>query len=234
MKHLFVLAASLFCLPMLSAAPICTTGTLLSYENLGAGGCTIGTNTLASFTTLTGSAGTTAISPGAITIRPGGSTTNPALTFQFSQTANPGQTEEAIFDYAISGAAYIADMLSLSNSSESGNGGVSDAQNFCAGGSFGSNGVSGCTGTTSGGLVTIDGAQNTDHATLTSPHLLSITDDIVVDSGGVGTASGGIFVDQFTATAIPTGAPEPATYLLFSTGIAVAALRHKKGRLAHA
>jgi hypothetical protein len=74
-------------------------------------------------------------------------------------------------------------------------------------------------------LVTDDGAQNMDQKTLASPHLLSITDDIIVDSGGIGSASAGTFVDQLTAT---TGVPEPATYLLFSLGIVVAVFRRRK------
>jgi PEP-CTERM motif len=230
MKTLLLVGASLFCFQTLSATPICMTGTLASYESLGAGGCTIGTNTLASFTTLALTFGAAAIAPGAITITPMGGTDNPGLMFTFSQTASTGQTLEAIFDYMISGPSYTADMLTLSGSSETGNGDVSDVQNFCEGGSFGPDGVDGCTHA-SGGLVTVDGLQNMDQSSLVSPHLLSITDDIVVDSGGTGTASAGTFVDQLTAT---TGVPEPGTYLLLGAGIAVVALRLRKRRTAHA
>jgi hypothetical protein len=120
-------------------------------------------------------------------------------------------------------------MLTLSNSSETGNGDVTDTQNFCEGGSFGPDGVDGCAGT-SGALITVDGAQNTDHAALQSASLLSITDDIIVDSGGTGSASGGTFVDQLNP---PTGVPEPGTYLLFSAGIITALLWRGK-RTAHA
>jgi PEP-CTERM motif len=230
MKYLLLLGAGLLGLQTLSATPICMTGSLATYESLGAGGCTIGANTLASFITLTGSSGGTAISPGLITITPLGGTTNPGLMIQISQTANTNQTLEAIFDYMISGTAYTADTLTLSGSSETGNGGVSDVQNLCAGGAFGPDGVHGCRNLTDT-LITIDGFQNMDHASWASPQLLSVTDDIVVDSGGVGTASAGTFVDQFTATA---GVPEPGTYLLFGVGIAVVALRLRERRIAHA
>lgn len=232
MKYLFLLGASLLGLQTLSAAPICMTGTLASYESLGAGGCTIGANTLASFTTLALTFGTAAIAPGAITIAPLGGATNPGLTFTFSQTATTGQTLEAIFDYMISGPAYTMDTLTLSGSSETGNGDVTDTQNFCAGGSFGPDGVDGCTGPANGALITDDGLQNIDQKTLASPHLVSITDDIIVDSGGVGSASGGTFVDQLTAT---TGVPEPGTtFLLSGAGIALAALRFRKRSIGHA
>ena len=230
MKYLFLLGASLFCFQTLSATPICMTGTLATYESLGAGGCTIGANTLASFTTLALTYGTAAIAPGSITIAPVGGTTNPGLTFTFSQTASTGQTLEAIFDYMISGAAYTMDTLTLSGGSETGNGDVTDTQNFCEGGSFGPDGVDGCTGPANGALITVDGAQNMDQSLLASPLLLSITDDIIVDSGGVGSASAGTFVDQLNAT---TGVPEPATYLLFSVGI-IAILLWRGKRTAHA
>ena len=222
MKNLLLLGASLFCFQTLSATPVCMTGTLASYESLGAGGCTIGANTLASFTTLALTFGTAAIAPGAITITPVGGTTNPELMFTLSQTASTNQTLEAIFDYMISGAAYTETTLTLSGSSETGNGDVTDTQNFCEGGSFGPDGVDGCTGPANGALITDDGVQNMDQKTLASPHLLSVTDDIIVDSGGVGTASGGTFVDQFSATPLTTATPEPATYLLLSLGTAVA------------
>jgi hypothetical protein len=234
MKYLLLLGASLLGLQTLSATPMCMTGSLAAYESLGAGGCTIGANTLASFITLTGSSGGTAISPGAITITPIGGTTNPGLMIQLTQTANANQTLEAIFDYMISGAAYTADMLTLSGSSETGNGDVTDIQNFCEGGSFGPDGVDGCT-KPNGALVTDDGVQNMDNASLASPHLLSITDDIVIDSGGTGSASGGTFVDQLNATPLTTGTPEPGTTcLLLGAGLAVAALRWREKRIAHA
>lgn len=228
MKNLLLLGASLFCFQTLSATPVCMTGTLASYESLGAGGCTIGANTLASFTTLALTFGTAAIAPGAITITPVGGTTNPELMFTLSQTASTNQTLEAIFDYMISGAAYTETTLTLSGSSETGNGDVTDTQNFCEGGSFGPDGVDGCT-KPNGAIITDDGVQNTDQSSLASPHLLSVTDDIIVDSGGVGSASGGTFVDQFSATPLVTGTPEPGTYLLLSCGITVVAvLRRRK------
>jgi hypothetical protein len=232
MKNLLLVVAGLFCVQTLSATPVCVTGTLASYESLGAGGCTIGANTLTSFATLALTYGTAAIAPGGITIAPVGGTTNPELMFTLSQTATTGQTLEAIFDYMISGTAYTETTLTLSGSSETGNGDVTDTQNFCAGGSFGPDGVDGCTGPANGALITDDGVQNMDQKALASPHLVSITDDIIVDSGGVGSGSGGTFVDQFTATPLVTGTPEPATYLLFAVGIIVALLWRGK-RIAH-
>ena len=63
-----------------------------------------------------------------------------------------------------------------------------------------------------------------DSATFSSIALLSVTDDITLDGGLMGSASGAMTTDAFTAT--PASAvPEPATYLLAGFGFALAALR---------
>jgi hypothetical protein len=60
-------------------------------------------------------------------------------------------------------------------------------------------------------LVLDDGVQNSDATALSSPTLLSVTDDFTVDGGAAGTASGGIFTDQFQAEVAST--PEPGGQL---------------------
>ncbi len=182
----------------------------------------IGANTVASFVTLTGSTGGTPISPTAVTIMPTGGTANPELTFGVSLTASAPNVDEAIFNYNISGPAYLTDVITLSGSSETGNGDVTDVQNYCVSGHFGPDGVDGCTGLSSGALVTIDGVQQTDNTSFSGPTSLSITDDFVLDSGGTGSATGGTFADQFTATG---ATPEPGAFLLTGTGLVCAVLR---------
>jgi hypothetical protein len=148
------------------------------------------------------------------------------LTFSFSLTVNPPNLDEAIFNYLISGPAYLSDLITLSGSSESGNGDVTDTQNYCVSGHFGSNGVSGCTGSSTGSLIAVDGVFQTGSAAFSGPASLSITDDFVLDSGGgaagSGSASGGTFADQFTAV---SATPEPGAYLLTGIGLAFAILR---------
>jgi hypothetical protein len=149
--------------------------------------------------TLTGFA--TPINTASITVTPSGGTFNPELTFSVSQAVSGGTVDEAIFNYTISGPAYTTDVINLSGSSET------------------VDGVDGCTGSTSGALVAVDGAQQSDNTSFANPHSLNITDDFVLDSGTAGTASGGTFSDQFTAV------PEPGVFLLTGTGLVLAMLR---------
>jgi hypothetical protein len=220
LKHLFLLAVGLCLLEVASAAPVCVDGTLASYEALGSTGCTIGGNTLASFTTVSGTTGATEIDPTLVTIDPLGGTANPSLTFLVDQSASAGMLFETIFDYVISGPAYTAESITLSASSETVDGAVTDLQNFCADGLFGPDGVTGCPGSP-GSLLTLDGVQNMDQTAFANPHLLNITDDFTVDGGTAGTASGGTFVDQFTV-------PEPATWLLTAAGFLLVGRRKLK------
>jgi len=220
--QLFCLIVATFgVLELACASSICTTGTLASYEALGAGGCEIGGDTIASFTTISGITGATPINPSLVAITPSGGTTDPVLTFDVSQTANAGSLLEAIFTYVISGPDnFTTDMTTLSNSSETVDGDVSDTQDYCVGGRFGADGVDGCTGSTSGALLTLDGIQNTDQGSFAGATTLSITDDFVLDGGTAGTASGGIFADQFTATST---VPEPnGIFLLSALGLVFA------------
>ncbi len=218
MKHIWLFAAVFVFVEAASATPLCMNGTLAAYEALGAGGCSISSNIVASFMNVSGSTGATEISPTLVNIMPGGSTANPSLTFTVSTTANSGSLDEEIFTYIISGAVYSKDMSTLSGSSETGNGGVTDVQNYCAGGTFNSTGVAGCTTPATGTLLSIDGIQNSDSISLAGPQKVSITEDLTIDSGGTGSASGGTVEDQFTASA---ATPEPAGFLLTFLGLAL-------------
>ena len=226
MKQLLLVVFGLVGVQAAFATPLCGTGSLASYIALGSGGCTIGADTITSFATL--APNYTPISTTLITVMPAGGTTNPELTFSFSQTANAPATLEAFFTYTISGPTFLTDVITVSNSSETGNGDVTDTQNYCVGGHFGMDGVDGCTGSTSGALAVVDGSGlQTDNANFpASTHSLNITDDFVVDSGGTDSASGGTFADQFTTT---TATPEPGAFVLTGAGLALAALRRFRG-----
>jgi hypothetical protein len=125
---------------------------------------------------------------------------------------------EALFNYAISGPAFTMETITLSGSSETVDGAVTDTQNYCAGGQFGPDGVTGCTGSATGTLLTFDGVQNTDQTPFAGPTLLSITDDFVLDGGTAGSASGGTFQDQFSAT---SAVPEPNGAFLLPAAVLV-------------
>jgi hypothetical protein len=210
-----------------SAAPLCTTGSLASYISLGSGGCTIGADTFASFTIITqGTAGATPIDPSTVTVTESGGTTDPSLTFSTTLTANAGQLLEALFNYTVTGASFTSDTLNLSLGSETVDGAVTDIQNYCFGGNFGPDGVTGCAGT-NGTLLGLDGIQNTDSTTIPGVSTLGITDDFTLDGGPAGTggtATGGPFADQYTATANASPTPEPGSLLLTALGCSLAAL----------
>jgi hypothetical protein len=155
-------------------------------------------------------------------ISPSGGSFNPELTFTLSQTASANQTYESFFTYDISGLAYIGDAINLSGSSESGNGDVTDTQTYCAGGHFGPDGVDGCTGSATNSLIAVDGVVQSASTTLSKPSAIAVTDDFVIDSGGLGSASGGVFSDQFAAV------PEPGVFFLTGTGLVLALLRKRK------
>ncbi len=212
LSSLFLLAG----LVSQSPAATCTAGSLASYIALGSAGCTVGNNTLANFMIVPGSNGATAISPTAIGITPLGGSLDPGISTTVQQSA-AGNIFEAIFSYRISGSRYQSETYTLSGSSETGSGAVTGLQNNCAGGTFDSSGVSGCSGV-SGTLLTLDGVQNRDFGTFALPSFLNITDDLTIDGTG-GTASAGTLTDQFNAVPEPASGTLSAIALFLASGL---------------
>lgn len=220
MKQIGLLAVALFGAVQLgSAAPACVTGSLASYIALGSGGCMIGSNLLSQFTDSSFLAGATAIAPGALTVTPIGGTTNPGIVVSASVTANAGQTFDALINYLIAGNTFTSDTITLSNAGATGNGAVTDIQNFCQGGNFsGPTFVTGCPGGQGPGSPLVVLGNGSAQANL-STFSLGVTHNLTIDSGGAGTASGATVTDQFAAIA---GTPEPGTYVLTALGLALA------------
>jgi hypothetical protein len=104
---------------------------------------------------------------------------------------------------------------------------VTGIQNYCAGGTFGPDGVTGCAAV-NGALVTLDGVQQTDMASLAGVSLLSITNDFTLDGGLAGSAAGGSFTDQFTAHEAVSAIPEPFGFALTALGLAMGALLRRR------
>ena len=124
----------------------------------------------------------------------------------------------------------MSSAITLSGSSETGDGGVTEIENFCAGGMFDSTGVGNCTGT-AGSLLTLDGAQNSDYSGLGPVSFLNVTDDFTLSGGTIGSAAGGTFTKSFGAV------PEPASIMLAGFGLALAAgagLRRRRSFLQNA
>jgi hypothetical protein len=175
---------------------------------------------------LSGIAFATPISPLAVTITPTGSLYNPGLTISTNQMASGGSLLEIIFSYQISGQMYIGTSALLGGSSESGGGGVTGVENYCAGGAFlGADHVSGCNGT-NGALVTDDGTLQSDRGSFGKVTFINVASDFTFDSGLGGTASGGTFNNSFTAV------PEPVSTALAGIGLALAtAFRLRSNRV---
>lgn len=192
----------------LAVSAPCTTGSLASYISLGATGCTIGGNTLFDFNAVPGTAGATEVGTGSVSLIPAGSSANPGLTINLGVRASANSLLETIFTYQISGESYTSDSVTIASSSETGDGAVTDVQNYCEGGTFSPDGVTGCTGTP-GSLLALDGVQNTNSAPI-SATLLGVTDDFTADGGTIGSAMAGTATDQFTAVSTSV-VPEPSS-----------------------
>jgi hypothetical protein len=205
----------------------CVAGSLSSYISLGTTGCTIGTNVVSSFVDYSsGTTGATELPASAVSIAPSGGDTDPQLQFTVNESVDAPPLLETFFTYQISGNPYNQSQIDLSGSSETGQGAVTDIQNLCADGTFGPDGVDGCTGTPNS-LLTLDGFINTNSTPLSVLSFLTVTDDFTIDPSDAGSASGGVFTDQFTVST--TTVPEPALSVLpCALLFALAALRKRR------
>lgn len=212
MRNLWILAAAVVSASQLSfASAACANDSLSGYIALGTGGCMIGGDLLSGFSVLSGITGAIPITPASISLSPFGSAASPGLATTVSVSAGAGTVLEALFTYRISGNSYGDSAIALTRSSETGDGAVTGLQNFCSDGTFGPDGVSGCTGTP-GSLLTLDGVQNTDATLFSAASFLSVTDDFTIDGGLAGSASAGTLSNQFSTV------PEPGSVLLTAAG----------------
>jgi hypothetical protein len=184
----------------------------------------LGTSTVAGFQSLTGINLASPIAASSIGVTPSGGA-NPSLLFGLSISASNGQLLEALFTYTISGQTYNSDSASSVGTSVSGNGAVTDIQNYCLGGSFDATGVSNCSTGKAGMIVLLgDGSQANPFSPAAS---ITVTNDLTFDSGGPGAgnlASGGKFTDSFTAAA---PVPEPGSTGLITAALIAAALARR-------
>ena len=196
-----IFAAWLGAAQLVSAAP-CVPGTLASYIALGAGGCTIGSSVLANFTQGSALNGAVNIPLAGLDVFPAGGAANPGIVVTGNISAGNGQVFSALINYTITGNTYTNDTITLSNTTATGNGGVTDIQNFCVNGNFQAPSfASGCPmGQGSGSpLVVIGNGSETASVTATS---LGITHNLEIDSGNTGTASGAVIIDQFGTSGV--------------------------------
>ncbi len=199
-KQVLLLVLTTVAGSQLGVAATCTGGSLQQYINLGSTGCTIGGDTLYNFQTVPGSANNI-IPNGSVNINPSGGTYTPGISIMVNQTVADLNSYETIFTYDISGPLYTSISATLSGAMETNiDGGVTGLVNFCEGGSFGSDGVTGCT-KPNNGLVLVDGVQNSQSMSFPTVSFLNVTDDFEID----GAASGGTLTNSFTAVPEPIG-----------------------------
>jgi uncharacterized protein (TIGR03437 family) len=185
---------------------------------LGAGGCTIGSNVLANFTQASSLNGTTNIPPAGLNIFPAGGSSNPGIIVTGTIAAASGQVFSTLLNYTITGGPYTSDTITLSNTTATGNGAVTDIQNFCVNGNFQApTYVAQCAAGQSGSPLFVLG--NGEATATLSATSLGITHNLVIDSGITGTASGAVIVDQFGTTGGTTGStPASNTVTSVSAG----------------
>ncbi|MBV8894703.1 MAG: hypothetical protein JO266_22455 [Acidobacteria bacterium] len=197
----------------------CVSGSLQSYINLGAGGCDLGAISLSQFALAPGQNGATPINSSQVLVIPGGSQFAPTLQFSLSTTATAPNLLESFFRLRASGPMLTGDMLTLNQSSASGDGADTALEYICPGASFGVNSPVGCPGSAS--LVTfinLSFSQSTDVKTFPATSFFDIFVDLSADGGLTGSANFGSATVQITAT------PEPASLLLGVTGLALLAV----------
>ncbi len=196
MKQLIIIAGLIAIAQSGSAAP-CGQGTLASYILLGPGGCSVQGTTFSSFQALSPITGATLSAPENVTITPIDAPGNPGLSIQMNAFALANSIREARFRYQVAAAAITQSSITLSNTASSGDGAIYLIQDYCVNGTFGPDGVSGCTGMPGRQLSLNSGPSQ---AAFGSASLLSVTNDFTLDGGQNGSASGGTISNQFVAS----------------------------------
>ena len=220
-KSLVVLGVLVMC-SLGFAAPICSSGPLSNYLNLGADGCMLGTSIVSNFTIFPGSTGATAISPATVSVVPTNSGSAPRLTFTTTASAGANQLFQMVLGYRITGSTFTSDTMMVSGTTTTGGGSTTAIQNYCLGGSFVPNPPNfpgTCSGSTNGTLLILNsGSDSVAFAPVSS---IALIHDLTLDGGQNGSASGATVSDQFAATSSQPPVPPSvaATGPVGSTGI---------------
>ncbi|MBI4527707.1 MAG: PEP-CTERM sorting domain-containing protein [Deltaproteobacteria bacterium] len=196
-------------------AVVCVPDSLAGYIGLGAGGCTIGEALFVDFVSLPIPGAATQIQPQNITVTPLSSPFNFGLEFGVNLTPGPGEFLDAVIGYAVSGAPFIGNTLSIAGASATGDGAVTTVEDKCLGGIFDPTGPTGCSGVHNTLIVfAIEGDADTlEQLAFAAVTGIGVVTDIGVDGGSAGTAALTSATNQFQIV------PEPATIVLLASGL---------------
>ena len=205
------------------AAPLpCQTSSLQSY--VASGPCSVGNLVFSSFNVIANPSGAPALGAENITVTPTSGEYTQSLDFRFQTTAigSPfGSSFEQIFTYLVNPLGTFTNAgISLSGSQATDDGVVLSNQFLCQGGTLSGDGSS-CQGAGSffnQAVVAID----PDDPTLLMSSLsldsngavLFVRNEIAVDGGQAGSASGGTLTNSFTAVPEPAGMTGVGTLLV--------------------
>ena len=133
---LFTVLASLASKVDLVQALPCLPGSLQNYIDLGAGGCTIGSNTLSGFILLSIPAAATPIPAANVTVNPIQNIADFGLDFGLNTNANAGEFFDIRFGYNVTGLLYSGASVGLSGSEVTPDGANTAIMDLCRGNLF--------------------------------------------------------------------------------------------------
>jgi len=209
-----------------SAAPLCLTGSLASYEAL-SGGCSVGSVTYSGFNF--GSAGSVVLTANQIQVQVVSNGSGDGLSFSGPFTVGAGSSLDALISFMISASALTGQTLTMQNPVVTGGGLAMAVESACQGTFSGGS----CSGATQSLDVSATSSGSNTSASITFPSgttTASITKNIILEGGSAGTSSGASIqsitdINSSNGAGGPGGGPvpEPDTLVMMLGGALVAA-----------